>query len=228
MDAVAQLDLLWKTRDEPAAIKATDAAISAGLKANPDDYQVLWRAARFRWWQADGTVEGQEKLKKQLGKEAWNLADRALKVKSDGMEAHYYVALGVGAYSQAVGVLTALSEGLEGKFVENLDYAIKANEAFDTAGPHRAKGRYHWELPWPKRDLAKSKSELEAAIKLSPQHLRNYYYLADTYLKDGNAKEAKVQITKVLTGNGDWDPPEARRVKAWAKTLSTKIDEELK
>ena len=221
-----KLDELWKTRDSADANRLNDEVIREGLKAFPADYEILWRAARIRWWAADGITE--EKLKKQVAKEGWNFARRAVEAKPQGPEAKYYTAINIGAYSQAVGILKALGEGLEGQFVENLDFSIKNNEAFDRSGGHTAKGRYHWELPWPKRDLGKSKAELQKSIDKNPEHLRNYYFLADTLLKDGDAKGAKGAIEKVLTGAEDYDPPEARRVKAWAKTLAAKIDDALK
>lgn len=222
----AKLDELWKTRDSADAVKANDDVIREGLKAFPADYELLWRAARIRWWVADGLTE--EKLKKQVAKEGWNYAKRAVEAKPAGAEGKYYTALSIGAYSQAVGILKALSEGLEGQFVENLDYSIKNNEGFDRAGGHTAKGRYWWELPWPKRNLGKSKEELQKSIDAHPEHLRNYYFMADTLLKDGDAKGAKVAIDKALNGADAYDPPEARRVKAWAKTLAATIDKELK
>jgi hypothetical protein len=227
-EVVAKLDALWTTRDDPESMKQTDAAISEGLKATPDDYEILWRAARYRWWTADGLTTEQQKLKKQLGKEGWNFGDRALKAKPGAFEGHYFKALSIGAYSQAVGILTALSEGLEGQFVENLDLAIKTNESYGNAGPLRAKGRYFWELPWPKRDLEKSAELLQKAIKVSPEAHRSYVYLAETLLKDGKAKDAKVAITKALGLGAEYDPPEARRALKWAKATAEKIDAELK
>jgi tetratricopeptide (TPR) repeat protein len=221
-----KLDELWKTRDAADAGKLHEEVIKDGLKAFPNDYEILWRAARYRWWVADGVTE--EKLKKQVAKEGWNFAKRAVEAKQAGSEGHYFTALNIGAYSQAVGVLKALGEGLEGQFVDNLEFSLKANESFDRYGGRTAKGRYHWELPWPKRDLGKSKTELQKSIDKNPEHLRNYYFLADTLLADGDAKAAKTAIDKVLTGSDAYDPPEARRVKAWAKTLAAKIDEKLK
>lgn len=223
---VATLDELWKTRDNADSMKATDEAIKNGLIAFPESYDVLWRAARYRWWVADGLTE--EKIKRAKAKAGWDYAERAVKVNATGAEGKYYTALNIGAYSQAVGILKALGEGLEGKFVENLDYSIKNNEAFDRFGGHTAKGRYHWELPWPKRDLKKSKEELQKSIDKHPEHLRNYLFLAETLLKDGDAKGAKVQIDKVLNGDATYDPPESRRVKGWAKDVAAQIDKELK
>lgn len=223
---VATLEELWKTRDTAATAKATDEAIRDGLKAFPSDYELLWRAARYRWWVADGTTD--EKLKKQIAKEGWNFAKRAVEAKGTGSEGKYFVALNIGAYSQAVGILKALGEGLEGQFVDNLEASLKLNEAFDRYGGRTAKGRYHWELPWPKRDLAKSKVELQKSIDKHPEHLRNYYYLAATLLKDGDAKAARASIDKALNGADAYDPPEARRVKAWSKAFAAEIDKELK
>ncbi|MDP2271931.1 MAG: hypothetical protein Q8N23_08035 [Archangium sp.] len=219
----AKLDELWKTRDAADAVKQNDDVIRDGLKAFPSDYDLLWRAARIRWWVADGLTE--EKLKKQVAKEGWNYAKRAAEAKPAGSEAKYFTALNIGAYSQAVGILKALSDGLEGQFVDNLEFSLKNNESFDRYGGRTAKGRYYWELPWPKRDLGKSKAELQKSIDKNPEHLRNYYFLADTLLKDGDKKGAKDAIDKVLNGSDAYDPPEARRVKAWAKAF---VEKELK
>ncbi len=219
----SKLDELWKTRDTADAVKLNDDVIRDGLKAFPSDYEILWRAARIRWWSADGLTD--EKLKKQVAKEGWNYAKRAVEAKPQGPEGKYYTALNIGAYSQAVGILKALSDGLEGQFVDNLEFSLKNNESFDRYGGRTAKGRYHWELPWPKRDLGKSKAELQKSIDKNPEHLRNYYFLADTLLKDGDKKGAKESIDKVLNGADSYDPPEARRVKAWAKAF---VEKELK
>ena len=49
-----RLDELWKTRDTADSVKLNDDVIRDGLRAFPADYEILWRAARIRWWQADG------------------------------------------------------------------------------------------------------------------------------------------------------------------------------
>ncbi len=220
-EAVVKLNALWKTRDDAASMKESEALVSQVLEKDANAYEVLWRAARIRWWVADGAND--ERLKKTYAKQGWTFAERALKVKGDGLEAQYYVALCIGAYSQSVGILKALSEGLESKFVSNLDAAMARNDDFDRSGTHTAKGRYWWELPWPKRDLAKSKAELEKAIAKHPEHLRSYYYLADTLLKDGDKAGAKAANDKALNGSAEYDAPEARRVKAWAKKLAQEL-----
>jgi len=225
-DVTAKFDELWKTRDEAASLKAMDEAVVEGLKAFPQDFEILWRAARLRWWVADGDADA--KLRKQVAKEGWTFAERAVKAKPDAMQGYYYVALNIGAYSQAVGILKALGEGLEGKFNDALDKARKIDGAFDRMGSANAKGRYYWELPWPKRDLGKSRTEIKSVTEKHPEHLRAWLFLAETELKDGNAKKAQAAIQKVLGGADAYDPPEAKRVKRWAKPVSEAIEAELK
>jgi tetratricopeptide (TPR) repeat protein len=224
----ARLDAHWVTRDAAESIKQQNQAVADGLKAFPSDYDLLWRSARHKWFVADGQDADHGAQKKALAKEAWAYADRALKVKPGAFEGHYYKALSIGAYSEAIGVLTALSEGIEGQFVENLDIALKTNEAFDRAGPVRAKGRYYASLPWPKRDREKAVELLNKAIKLSPEATRSYLYLAEVLLQAGKVKEAQAAMRKVYSLKQDFDPPEGRRVMNWARPIAAQIEAELK
>ncbi len=227
-DFSARLDALWVTRDTPESIKQQNQAVTEGLAAWPVDYPLLWRCARHKWYLADGQDSDHGAQKKALGKDAWEYADRALKAKPGGFEANYYKALSIGAYSEAVGILTALSQGLERQFVESLDLAMKVNEAYERAGPVRAKGRYYAQLPWPKRDREKAVELLNKAIKLSPEATRSYFYLAEVLLQAGKAKEAQVAMKKVFSLSPDFDPPEGRRILLWAKPVAEQIDAELK
>lgn len=137
-------------------------------------------------------------------------------------------ALGVGAYAQAVGILKALGDGLESKFNERLDKALQLDPDFLWGAPLLTKGRYYFELPWPKRDLAKSASFYEKALAKSPGNLRTWYFLAETLLKDGKARKARDAIEQVKQGSTAYDPAEGRRVQELAKKLDSEIGEELK
>jgi tetratricopeptide (TPR) repeat protein len=185
----------------------------------------MWRSARLLVWQADEA--GDARLKKVLGRQAWDICDKAVKVAPQRVECQYFGAAGIGVYSQAVGILKALKDGLEGKFNERLDAAIKIDPTFDRGAPLLAKGRYHYELPWPKRDLEESAKLYEKAIAKHPECLRAYYYLAETLLADDKAEKAREAILKVKQGSAAYDPAEGRRVQEWAKKVEAKIVEEL-
>lgn len=222
---LAKLDALWKQRGDAAAAKEQEALLEAGAKQWPDVPGVLWRLARWKAWVADSASP---ERKKALGKETWALGDRITKLDPKSAEGHYYGALGVGQYSQAVGILNALGEGLEGKFNERLDKAIQLDPSIDDGGPMLVKGRYFYELPWPLRNLEKSAEWLNKCLSKHPYNLRARTYLAETLLKDGKAQQAKEQIDRAVNGSGDYDPAEVARVKTMAKKVQAEIDKELK
>jgi tetratricopeptide (TPR) repeat protein len=224
-EVMESLDALFTRRAEPAAIKEYEETLKKELQAAPEDYELLWRSARLLVWQADGA--GDDRLKKVLGKQAWDACDKGVKLAPQRVECQYYGAAGIGVYSQAVGILKALKDGLEGKFNERLDAAIKIDPTLDRGAPWLAKGRYHYELPWPKRDLDESAKLYEKAIAKFPENLRAHYYLAETLLANGKAEKAREAILKVKQGSVAYDPPEGRRVQEWAKKVEAKITEEL-
>ena len=85
------------------------------------------------------------------------------------------------------------------------------------------KGRFFYELPWPKRDLGQSAKLLQQAIDKCPMALRAYLYLAETQVKDGDAKLAQQTIAKALARNLDEDPPEGRRMHERLRKLQAEI-----
>lgn len=219
-------DALYARRGDAATLKQLDEALGQALKANPEDYEVLWRVARLRQWQADGSTDSN--VKKNLGKQAWELGDKARKLAPERVEGHYYASSGIGLYSQAVGILKALGEGLEGKYNERLDTAMKLDPTFERGGPLLLKGRYYYELPWPKRDLKKSTSFFQKVLAKNPENLRAWLYLSETLLADGEEKKAQEAILKVTQGSVGYDPAEGKRVQGWAKKVQAAIEEELK
>ncbi|HZI11448.1 MAG TPA: tetratricopeptide repeat protein [Myxococcus sp.] len=223
---LARLDELHTKRLESAAVKEQEAELKKALEAAPEDFELVWRQARLLQWQADGARD--DKLKKVLGRQCWDWGEKAVKLAPDRVEGHYFAATGIGAYSQAVGIMKALGDGLEGKFNTRLDKAIQINPDFELGAPLLAKGRYYYELPWPKRDLGKSAALYEKVIAKHPQQLRAYVFLAETLLKDGKAEKARDAIQKVKQGSTAYDPAEGRRVQELAKKVEADIEEELK
>ncbi|QRK07707.1 hypothetical protein JQX13_48295 [Archangium violaceum] len=225
-EGLSSWDAQYARRGDAAVAKQLDETLKKAVESAPEDHEVLWRAARIRNWQAEGSTDA--KVKKTLGRQVWELGDRARKVAPERVEGHYYAALGIGAYSQAVGILTALGEGLEGKYNERLDAALKLDPMYERGGPLLAKGRYFYELPWPKRNLKKSASNFEKVIAKYPEQSRAWLYLAETLLADGEEKKAHEAILKVSQGSVGQDPAEGQRVQGWSKKVQAAIEEELK
>jgi hypothetical protein len=222
--SLVEMDALWATRDEAGAQDKLLQLTGDAVKAQPNSFEFLWRAARIRLWAGDGELDNEKK--KQLGKDTWELGDRAAREKPGAVEGYYFAAAGIGSYSQAVGILNALGQGLESKFNERLDKAINIDPRYAHAAPPAVKGRYYFELPWPKRNLRKSADWLKKALALDPGALRPLLWLAETQWRDGDVPAARATLAKLEAGSLPSDLPEERRCKARGKTLGQDMDKE--
>jgi hypothetical protein len=223
--SLAKYDELWSRRDDASAAVQL-AALSKDFAAS-QDYDQLWRAARWYHWVADDAPSDDQR--KTLAKQGWAIGDKAKQINPAGIEGKYWTSVDIGTYSEAVGVITALAQGLESKFRDPILEVVAAdpscqNPNLDYVGPEMAMGRYYYKLPWPKHSDSKSKEWLNRAIKARPDNLLAHYYLADT-LKDHDKDSAQKEIGIVFAGSEAFDPPLARRVKRWAMRLSSRISE---
>ena len=215
------LDSLHLRRDDPSAQQAFRAALAGAAPAEREDFEVLWRAARFEVWLGDVATEPERK--RAQGTAAAELARRALALQPRRVEGHYYAALGIGLYCQGTGVIKILREGKDKAFTEELDKALAADPFFDRGGPLLAKGRYHFELPWPMRDLKKSIEHYRRILARFPYRPRARLFLAESLLKDGRAREAAAELGRLLEDDHGQDPPESRRVQWLARELDARI-----
>jgi hypothetical protein len=221
---IASLDALWRERGDPAKADEAIRQGQAALAAQPDDAELMFRLARATLWVGDGEENNDRKQK--LGREVWDLGERMVKAKPAWVGGYYYAAAGIGIYSQAVGILKALGEGLESKFNDRLDKAIEMDPRFQREMPLIAKGRYYFELPWPKRNLGKSATWYRKALAADPNNLRATAWLAETLWRDGDVAGARAQLAKVQEGHVPDDPAEEARVKSIARKIAAQMDKE--
>jgi hypothetical protein len=179
---------------------------------------VNWRLAQFLAYQANGMPDGSD-VKAAVGKAAWEAGERAAAARTEDVRGQYWAAVGIGLYSEGVGILTALSQGLEGKFRSRAQAALRLDKDYLDGGPQVLWGRYFYKLPWPKRDLDEAVRVLSAAAKEHPQNLRLKLFLADA-LADSDRKEEARKLKKEVLDAPLSDPPDDRRNKEWAKQRS--------
>ena len=74
----------------------------------------------------------------------------------------------MGNYALGLGVVKALSQGMEDKFRERLARAQALNAGYELGAVETAWGRFFDKLPWPKRDRKKAEEHLRKAIEINP------------------------------------------------------------
>lgn len=207
-------DELWKRRDQPSAGKDLHRLLDQQLAADNRSFEANWRLAALLNWEADGE-EGDKKA--DLGRQAWEAGDKAILARPSDVRGHYNAGVGVGLYSEGIGILTALSQGIEGKFRERMMGALRIDKDFQDGAPQVVWGRYYFKLPWPKRDVDKSVEVLMEAVRTHPDNVRAKLYLADSLADQGKGDEARRFAQDVIDARTSRDPPEDRRVKDMAK-----------
>lgn len=216
---LAEADALWPDRDSPGKIDAIKAKLDQAEKLAPGDYQVLWRLSRWYFWVSDDPKmpEGE---KSRLGKIGWEYGDRATQANPDAVEGWFYATAGVGNYSLGLGVVKALFQGIEGKFLDRLKRAEHIDPGYDSGGIETTWGRYYYELPWLKYDGEKCERFLRKALRRNPKNVRAKVYLAELFIKEDYLPQARKQLEQALAlVPGAYDPPEERRYQARAREL---------
>ena len=210
----ARFDEAWTRRDQPAALKEIGALIKAQIASDPDSFETNWRLAQVYVWEANG-ADGDHQA--DLGQAGWEAGDKAILAKPDDVRGHYLASTGLGLYSEGIGILRALSKGVEGKFRDRIQAALRIDKDYLDGAPQVVWGRYFYKLPWPKRDIGESIKVLTAAVQGHPKNLRAKLYLADSLLEAEKGAEAKKLMQEVVAAPAGDDLPEEKRIKDQAK-----------
>jgi tetratricopeptide (TPR) repeat protein len=225
---LARIDELHRRRDDRGAFAEEQRLAEAAVARAPGDYGALWRAARVYFWSSDDPALPPDQ-RSRLGKIGWDLAERAIAANPNDVAGYYWAAVCMGNYALGLGVVRALSQGLEGRFRDRLGRATALDDRYQWGGVETAWGRFFGKLPWPKRDRKAAEEHLRRALAINPNALRARDYLASLYLDDGRPAEAKALLDQVAAAPGDrYDPAEERRAKALAVGLAASAAARLK
>jgi hypothetical protein len=142
----------------------------------------------------------------------------------NGVEGYYWAALGIGSYAEGMGVVRALANGIQGKFLRPLERATALDERYDHGSIPAVWAAYYLELPWPKRDRDKAAEQCRRALAINPANLRARFYLARIANDENRPAEARALLAEIAAAPvGRYDPPEERRVKKEAAELAAKV-----
>ena len=220
---LAHIDELHHRRDDAAAWAEEQRLVQATLARAPNDYGVLWRAARLYFWLSDDPGSTSEQ-RSRWGQQGWDLAEHAVAVNPNDAAGHYWAGVCMGNYALGLGVMKALAKGMEGKFKERLKRAGELNPLYERGSIDVAWGRFYDKLPWPKRDRKKAQEHLRRALQVNPNNLRAKVFLAASLMDDDHPADAKVLLEEVAAAPpGKNDAAEERRAKALGARAMTDV-----
>jgi hypothetical protein len=196
------------------------------LEQTPEDYEAHWKTARaHRAYGEKAKKEGLKDWKSicaEYGKAGMKYAQKAIELKPDLIEGHYYYGLNVAIYSDGVSILTAIAEGLKNKTQHGFEEAYKLDKMYDDAGPILALGRFWAVIPWPFRDRRKALTYYREYQKTRyfAQNDEGKVYLAELLMElkgSENLKEAKMLLHEAAQSD-------ERYFRDWSKRLLDEME----
>lgn len=217
-DVMSRADALWPGRADLAkAIKGADLYRELS-KQEPDNFEAAWKLSRNLCWIAEHT---KDERKLAAATEAVEAAKRALKLKPQKPDGHFFLALSYGYYGHARGFLKSMF--LAKTIEEEFNKVIEIEPGYRGGAAYTALGRGYFFLPG---FLDKSIEYYETALKYGPRVFGTHLFLAEAYMKAGRKKEARALLNGILAGPAKpGQEPEYEEWKGEAEYLMRKLDE---
>jgi len=188
-------DELYDQRTDIAKAKEALAFYQDALVQNEDAFGAYWRMARVEYWIGDHAESKDEK--KQAFQMGIYHAKKAIALKPDRAEGHYWLGVNYGSYGEAKGVLASLS--YVGPIKDEMKQVLAIDPAFEYGGADQLLGRLYYELPGLfGGDKKKSLEHLLKSKELGPRVGLTRIFLADTYLAQGEVEKAREELQAVL------------------------------
>lgn len=190
------------------------------LKTDPNNFEANWRCAEacreYGQELEHKDVPGWQDNCAKYGKMGMAYAQKAIQLEPNKVNGYFFYGLNVGIYSDGVGLITALREGLKDKTQKNLEKAYELDKDFKKGGPILAIGRFWQVVPFPYTDKDKAMKfyrEFEHT-KYFADSVEGHIYLAELLKDEGssfwggnkNAKKVRELISQVrkLTNDPYW------------------------
>ena len=224
VDYLAEADKIFDQGGLENYKKSIDLYVKA-VEQQTDDYEAAWKCARAHREYADEAkkkgVEGWEDICAQYGKAGMQYAQKAIELKPERPDGHYYYGLNVGIYSDGVSIFTALKEGLKDKTQTSFEKTYEINKMYKEGGPMLSLGRFWAVLPWPLRDRKKSLAYYREyqETQYFATNIEARLFLAELLIQMGGDKNKTEAKSYVEDGLKSDDP----YFTDWAKQLQAKL-----
>jgi len=188
------------------------------FRENPKNYDAAWRASRayreFAQKSKEQDVADWQSICKEYGKLGMEFGEKAIALKPDAIEGHFWYGCSVGNYSDGVSIVTALREGLKNKTQLGLEMAYKIDKTYKEGGPIKALGRFWFVLPWPLADKDQALKFLREHEKLYPEDEEGQVFLAEVLIEGNEISEAKKLLAKAAKSSRTYYANWAKRLLA--------------
>ncbi len=172
-------------------------------RQDPANFEAWWKLARAHQWYGDLSqsrdVSGWKEICVEHGKAGMNAADKAIALKPNNVEGHFFKGCCAGTLSEGAGIMTLIKEDIVGTIESSFLKAYEIDKRFDHGGPMQAIGQFYMSLPWPFNDKKKAMQYLRENQQIYPDDPCGQVILAQLLIKQnkrGDRDEARQLLQK--------------------------------
>ena len=196
-DPIGDSEKLLTRGEDPENDKKALAIFESSLLANNTNYEFLWRMARTAYYVGDFSKE--EKDKNKYFKRGEAAAQKAVVIKADGVEGHFWLGANYGGQAEIVGPMRGLATVR--KIRREMETVVKINPAYEYANAFLALGEIDRNLPTiAGGDKKRAIVTFEKGIKLAPENLDLKLTLAKAYQEVKRNDDANRVLEEILKG----------------------------
>ncbi len=217
-ELILQGDALYAQRQDPGMAAQSQAKYQEALKLAPDNFAALIKNIQVMYFIGDNSTSGNEKQK--IFKQAMELCKKAVALRPDRVEGHYWLGVHTGSYGEARGVLKSLF--LKNDIIRAMNKAIAIDGGYENAGAYCVMGRLYFKVPGLfGGSKKKSRQYLEKCRQLAPKSSISLVFLAETYWALDEDKLAIQALEALLAMEPDplWVPETEKDKKEGARLL---------
>jgi len=188
------------------------------LRLAPDSFDVLVKNLQAMYYVGDNTAASAEKQK--IFKQAMEICKKAVALRPDRVEGHYWLGVHTGSYGEARGVLKSLF--LKNDIIRAMNRAIAIDGAYENGGAYCVLGRLYYKVPGLfGGSNKKSRQHLEKCRQIAPKSSVNLVFLAETYWALDEEQLAIQALEELLAMEPDpqWIPETEKDKKEGARLL---------
>ncbi len=209
-----QADELYAEQDLHS-LKQAIALYEEAVENDPGHYEANWKLARayreYALFALRQNLKDWEAICSEYGQKGMERAEKAAEINPDEVHGHFFYGLSVSVYSESVGIVSAIREGLRSKTKDALEKAYEIDKHYQDSTPIMALGRYWQVVPWPYRDRDQALAYYREAQEAMPEDSRFraelQVYLGSLLLEMGQheqeAKELLIQAQEADRGYFD-------------------------
>lgn len=203
-EASADPDRLYAEREQlPRALEAASIWASR-LQSNQSDFEAAWKLARAAYWLGGHVSAAERRPQYERGITA---ANRAIALRPDRPEGHFWLAANMGVMAEAMGALGGLK--YKNPVKRELETTLAIDASFLQGSADRALGRWYLKVPALfGGSKTKSIEHLQRSLTYDPSSAASHLFLADTYTAMKRWEDVRRELQLVLDApaTAEWAP----------------------